>query len=230
VPHLLARDGNRILLAEIPGADLYDAGPPILQEMVTLLVDLQHAWSDRGAALHGLGLPDWRAPSLSAAIGAVFERTSDAVPGADRDVLARFVDDLPARFARLEACGLGDTLIHGDFHPGNFRGDGQSLVLLDWGDSGVGHPLLDQSAFLPRVPDDAVAPVQTHWAAAWREKAAGCDPLRAARLIAPIAAARQAVVYQRFLDAIEPSEQPYHRSDPVAWLQRAAGILREELA
>lgn len=42
----------------------------------------------------------------------------------------RLVDGLDARFVALYPCGVPDTLMHGDFHPGNFRSDGRSLVLL----------------------------------------------------------------------------------------------------
>jgi hypothetical protein len=34
------------------------------------------------------------------------------------------------------------------------------------------------------------------------------------------------VIYQRFLDNIEPSEHPYHRFDPADWLRKTAAILR----
>jgi hypothetical protein len=54
----------------------------------------------------------------------------------------------------------------------------------------------------------------------------GCGPARAAALLAPLAAARQAVVYQHFLDHIEPSEHPYHRDDPPLWLAHAAARAR----
>ena len=47
---------------------------------------------------------------------------------------------------------------------------------------------------------------------------------RAASLIAPLAAARQALIYQGFLDAIEPSERPYHAADPAFWLARALDL------
>ena len=225
VPRLLGRDHSRILLAEIPGEDLYDAEAPVLRAMIARLVEIQRDWIGHGDDLLGLGLPDWRAPALDAAIAAAFERTADALSDVERGGLARFVRDLPARFAHLAACGLPDTLIHGDFHPGNFRGDSAGLVLLDWADSGVGHPLLDQSAFLSQVAPEEVAELQTHWSGAWRAHIPGCDPERAAQLIAPIVAARRAAVYLRFLDAIEPSEHAYHRSDPVDWMQRTAAIL-----
>jgi hypothetical protein len=54
----------------------------------------------------------------------------------------------------------------------------------------------------------------------------GSDPERAAMLIAPVAAARQAVIYQVFLDGIEPSEHPYHAPDPADWLTRTARLAR----
>ncbi len=64
----------------------------------------------------------------------------------------RLVADLPRRLADLEACGLPETLVHGDFHPGNWRSGTDLPVLVDWGDSGVGHPLFDMPAFLTRIP------------------------------------------------------------------------------
>ena len=98
----------------------------------------------------------------------------------------------------------------------------------DWGDSGVGNPLLDQAAFLDRAPPAQIPALRDHWRDRWRDLAPGSDPARAAKLIAPVAAARQAVIYQGFLDGIEPSEHPYHRADPAEWLARTGVLLREE--
>lgn len=225
VPRLLGQEDGRVLLAEIPGEDLYEAGPAQLCDMVALLAGLQRSWQGRVEELLALGLPDWRAPALEAAIAAVVERTADELSAADRVVLAGFLSGLPRRFADIAACGLDDTLVHGDFHPGNCRGEGSAITLLDWGDSGVGHPLLDQPAFLTRIPAEAVGPVRTHWHERWRAAVPGSDPDRAADLLAPIASARQAVIYQGFLDRIEPAERVYHRTDPADWLGRTAAIL-----
>jgi Phosphotransferase enzyme family len=227
VPAVLGHDGGRMLLAEIAGEDLYAAELPLLQEMVNLLVELQRSWGGRVDELLALGLPDWRAPALGAAIADVVERTREEIAAEDRVTLADFVRGLPGRFDDVAGCGLEDSLVHGDFHPGNFRGDGRDLTLLDWGDSGVGHPLLDQPAFLDAIPDDAIGAVQAHWLQQWREAVPGSDTVRASALLAPIAAARRAVIYRRFLDSIEPSEQPYHRADPAMWLNRTAALVRE---
>ncbi|MEO8813502.1 MAG: phosphotransferase [Caulobacteraceae bacterium] len=225
VPKVLARDGGRLLLAEIPGDDLHGAPPDRLAAMVTLLVDMQGRWFGQTEALLDLGLPDRRYGPLTAAIVDVVERTASELTGAERAVLRRFVAGLPARMAQIAACGLGDTLVHGDFHPGNLRGEaGGALTLLDWGDSVVGHPLLDQPAFLDRIDPAHVPALRDHWIGCWRAAVPGSDPARAASLLAPAAAARQAAVYRGFLDRIEPSEHPYHRADPAERLRRAAAL------
>lgn len=220
VPRLLGHDGSRMLLAEIPGEDLYEAELPQCLEMVGILVGLQRCWMDRAAELSALGLPDWRGLALIPAIADVIARTAEELSADERARLERFLRELPARFAALASCGLGDCLVHGDFHPGNFRGTGSDMTLLDWGDSGIGHPLLDQAAFLDRVPEAVRETVRSHWLGLWREAVPGSDPARVAALLAPIAAARQAVIYRGFLDRIEPSEHSYHRHDPAEWLRR----------
>jgi aminoglycoside phosphotransferase (APT) family kinase protein len=198
----------------------------LLEDMVDILVRLQQASFARVKELLALGLPDWRAQPLIAAIIDVVDRTQDELTVDDRATLGAFVRELPARLDALADCGLPDSLVHGDFHSGNFRGDGRTLTLLDWGDSGVGHPLLDQPAFLAPIAERHREDVKTHWLRRWREAVAGCDPDRAAALLAPVTAARQAVIYRKFLDNIEPAEHPYHRADPARWLHRAALLAR----
>ena len=127
---------------------------------------------------------------------------------------------------------MPDTLVHGDFHPGNLRGerdghskpDGRRLTLLDWGDCGVGHPLLDRAAFLDRSPAEHREDVVSRWDDAWRLAVPGCDPVRAGELVEPLAALRQVVLYDGFLRAVEPSERRYHAADPATWLRRAAEL------
>jgi aminoglycoside phosphotransferase (APT) family kinase protein len=191
--------------------------------MIPLLVDLQRQFLGRADDLLALGLPDWRAAPLTRAITDVVARNPVATPALDR-----FVATLPDRFAAIAACGIPDTLVHGDFHPGNLRGDGDNLTLLDWGDSGVGHPLLDQPAFLERARPEERDDLVERWNALWSAAIPGADPARAAILLAPVAAARQAVIYQSFLDRIEPAERRYHVTDPRRWLLRTLALLGDD--
>jgi hypothetical protein len=228
VPSLLAHDGARILMAELPGIDQHDADVPTLERLMDHLVDLQTARIGRADQLLAMGLPDWRGPALTVAIREVVARWQDTLDPSAATALDAFVTDLPDRMAAIERAGPPPTLVHGDAHPGNARGDGARLALLDWGDSGVGHPLLDQPAYLHRVPPAEVDRLRARWHAAWRRLVPGSDPDEAERLLRPVAAARQAVIYQRFLDGIEPSEHPYHQDDPAEWLTRAAELVQAE--
>jgi hypothetical protein len=228
VPTLIGHDGGRILMPEIAGDDCYTAREPLLSQMVDLIVPLQHGWIGRTDQLLQLGLNDWRPPALAAAIAETFERNADTLAPEVRARLAPFVATLERRLAEAAACGPPETLVHGDFHPGNLRWDGAALTLLDWGDAGVGHPMLDESAFLDRVPAEDAPRLRARWHAAWQAAVPGADPARAAALLAPIGPLRQAVVYQGFLDRIEPSEHPYHRADPPERLARAAELLEAE--
>ena len=228
VPALIGADGPRMVMREIPGEDMYDAGLPVLSRGLSILVALQREWIGRIDELLALGLPDWRGPVLRALIADVVERTTAELSADDRATLREFVAELPHRFDRVAEYGIPDTIVHGDFGPGNLRGDDRALVVLDWGDSGVGNPLLDQPAMFDRAPFEAVEPLRDQWAAEWEAAVPGSDPRRTARLLAPVAAARQAVIYRKFLDNIEPSEHPYHRADPSNWLARAAELVRAE--
>ena len=132
---------------------------------------------------------------------------------------------LPERLQELEACGLPVTLVHGDYHPGNWRGVGNKLSVLDWGDCVVGHPLLDLPPVLRSISADDHDVLQQHWASCWQRKVPAADVLTAMTLIKPLAALRMAAVYQMFLDNIEASEQVYHRDDPLQMIERACAEL-----
>ena len=228
VPRLVGHEPGRLVMRYIPGEDLFDATHEQRIAMLDMLVGLQCAWSARVDPLLALGLPDWRARSLTSAIESAFERTRHELDAADAKTVEPFIAHLDARFSALAACGIPDSLAHGDFHPGNVRGIGTDLTILDWGDAGVGHPLLDVPAFMDRAPAETAGALRDHWIAAWRAAYPTSDPARAWDIIAPIAVARKAVVYRGFLDNIEPSEHPYHRSDPRNCLQSVAELLRGE--
>jgi Ser/Thr protein kinase RdoA (MazF antagonist) len=224
VPRLLAHDQGRMLLAPAAGGDRYDAPVEECAAMVDLLVDLQQRWAARVGALLALGLADWRAPAFARALRELLPRIE--LPADDRATLQGFEAGLAGHFVRLAACGLPDTLVHGDFHPGNFVGDGRRLTLIDWGDAGIGHPLLDQSAMLTPQSSANEARLRAHWAACWRRWHPRADIELATRLAEPLAALRRAIVYQRFVDAIEPAERAYHRDDVADFLRLAAYLIR----
>jgi len=223
VPAILAADRGqgRLLLDDVAGQDMYSVDSELAIRMVESHVRLQARMAECRGAIAAAGAPDWGAASLMPQV------TNLLVPKGMVDGLDRFIRGLPAMLDSLYSCGLEDTLIHGDFFPGNFRFDGRRLVLLDWGDSGWGHPLLDMTAFLERIRPDQVNRVRDTWIQAWNDACPGADVSRAADLIRPIGAVRQAVIYRRFLDGIEASERVYHRADVPRWLRRAIALSLE---
>jgi aminoglycoside phosphotransferase (APT) family kinase protein len=146
----------------------------------------------------------------------------------ERRALDRLISGLDDRWTEIDACGLPPTLVHGDFHPGNFRGEAGSLVFMDWGDSFIGHPLFDMTAMLERAGDSKQR-VRQEWVQAWAEAVPGSDPAQAAELLVPVALLRNALVYRSFLDQIEASEHPYHAADVPKWLAAAARELQGSL-
>lgn len=207
VPYLLAAgEHGRMLLAHVPGEDRYDAGPALCAEVVAAFDPVQKHFAGRVDQLRAAGVPDL---SL-ASVPVVAAPYLDSIPG-----LAELVDDLPRRLAEVAACGLPDTLVHGDLHPGNVRtGADGALTIVDWADSGIGNPAFDAL----RLSGDPG--VLAGWAARWPD----CDALRAVELLRPVAPLRAAVVYAGFLANIEPAEWPYHADDVPAALRAAAAL------
>lgn len=220
VPTVLGADGPRTLLVEVPGEDRYEAGPSEQRAMVRLLVELQASWIDRTDELAHLGLPVWSCERLVELSEDVVRRNGRDLDAHQRRAVEILLGSLERRLAAVRACGIPDSVVHGDFHRGNFRGD--PLTLLDWGDAGLGSPLLDVAAFTDRVPPANVPALLDEWAGAWQSRIPGSETLRAIGLLAPVAALRMAVIFRQFLDRIEASERAYHVEDPLLWLRRAA--------
>jgi hypothetical protein len=220
VPNLLAADAHRMLLADLPGEDGYDASIEEQRALIDLLVGLQCSTADRIGEFAAAGVPDGRWEPLLAAAEDVVRRRApqDAV-------LRRLIDTAGERVAEIAQCGLPDVLVHGDAHAGNARigaGAGPG-IWFDWGDSRLGHPILDVGV-LARPGISHAEALRSHWLDRWRQAVPGSDPDRAWQLSRPLAALGEAVTYQGFLDNIEPSEHPYHVNDVLPCLARAAAL------
>ena len=220
VPPVIGAGPRRVLLEHLPGEDGWDASPPVITSAIQRLAAAQVALAGRLPP----GLPDRRAPVIAGQISALLDGEVARELSAGEVAAAR---GLLSRFARLDECGLPDTIVHGDFHPGNWRSDGGPPVILDWADAHFGNPVLDglrARDFLPAVKRPVAAQA---WIDAWASRVPGCDPAGALSIAEPLAHLTYAVRYQEFLDGIEPSERIYHLGDPAAAIRAA---LRSALA
>jgi hypothetical protein len=224
VPRMLAGDAmtGRMLIDDVEGEDQWEAGSGELTEMVRRLLAVQLSWAGEVDGLLALGVKDRRFATLVSDAAALVAREDVArLLGADEfDRLLALAQQLPSIAGEVErVCGFPDTLLHGDFHPGNVRGRPGSLVILDWTDAAVGHPLLDAARCVAsaRDRDGCRSAVLDEW----RKAVPGCDVERALGLIEPLEQMSQALTYQEFLDKIEPAEHIDHAADVPAALRRA---------
>ncbi|RAJ46145.1 phosphotransferase family enzyme [Kitasatospora sp. SolWspMP-SS2h] len=217
VPQVLAADGRRVLLANVPGVDCW--GVP-----ADGMLDVLDRWTAVQAAVAADGpgeLPDRSPAALAARFPALLERLRPELTDAEYAKALELAGLLPGIAAVLAHCGLPSTLVHGDFHPGNWRFDGERVTVLDFSDAVWGHPALDGLRPAAFLSPERWADVRARWVAAWRALAPRSNPERALELAAPLAHVHSALRYQEFLDGIEPSERPYHAGDPADEVRRA---------
>lgn len=217
-----------VLLEDVPGEPLFGAPVGVLEPLVRRWVDVQAVTAGHADELARQGVPDRRSEPLLAGVRALAARPDVRRDLADDELagLDQLVAGLPGLLAALADCGLPDTLVHGDLHPGNWVGDGGRQALIDWGDSVLGHPAFDAHTLAERVAPADRTDVLEVWADAWRAHRPGAAPLRALELAAPVAALRAATVYRGFLDAIERTERRYHDRDPAAMIRVALAASR----
>jgi Phosphotransferase enzyme family len=205
-PLLAAGDEGRMLLAHVPGEDGYGAGAGVCADVAIGFHPVQAHFAGRVGDLLAAGLPDRRLSAEPFARSA--EPYHDGICG-----LGELVEGLPARLAQVAECGLPDTLVHGDLHPGNTRIGSGPPVIMDWGDAVVSHPAYDILRLTEALPPADGEALIAAWALRWRLSVPGSDPARAVELMRPVQHLRGAVIYRDFVAAIEPAEQIYHRDD-----------------
>ena len=220
VPPVVGAGPGRVLLEHLPGEDCWEASPGLVGRAVRRLATAQAVLAGRLPSLRASlpGLPDRRSAALAGQVTALLDGPVGGELSAEEAAAAR---GLLSRLPLLEACGLPDTIVHGDFHPGNWRSDGGPPVVVDWADAHLGHPVLDGLRACNFLPADKRPAAARAWIGAWAALVPGCDSARALRLAEPLAHLAYAVRYQEFLDGIEPSERVYHRGDPAASIRAA---------
>ena len=222
-PRLIDFASGRALIADIAGAVNHEVREPAaLRPMVQLLTGLQQRSLDSLDELTALGVPDRRLARMVPQIAATVDRWGATLDPLERRSVNALVAGLPARLTAITECGVPDTLVHGDFHSGNVAGRAGGYVILDWGDSFVGHPLIDELAFVERLTPSGRLAAREWFVSAWERIAPGSDPTRAARLLEPVVSLLAAVMYANFCAGIEPAERIYHESDGLRMLRQAA--------
>lgn len=205
------------------------------------LASVQRSWLGRVGELSGLGCWDRRPEVLATRIPALLRPEllgassgpAEAVLSADEyECLAKACLRLPAICAELATAPPGNTLVHGDLHPGNWGiadADGRT-VLLDWAEAAVGHPFYDIGPAL-RSADEA--PARSRALAvcleAWDGVVDRSDVSNIWRLAEPVAILNQLVTYAGFLQEAEPRDRGGWRLRLVIWARQLTSAVERAL-
>ncbi|MGW7416032.1 phosphotransferase family protein [Streptomyces sp. NPDC054863] len=140
------------------------------------------------------------------------------------DALAR----LPALCAELASAPPGNTLVHGDLHPGNWGVDLVTgrIVLLDWAEAAVGHPFLDLAPAL-RSESAALAGARARARCfeGWQPLLSPDECEAVWRLAEPVAALSQLLTYVRFHDETAEPERRGWAPRVLWWARRLLTLL-----
>jgi Phosphotransferase enzyme family len=216
VPEVLAAPPGEpwMVLADIVGATA-EADPTCTSAAIHALVDLQRSFIGEGDRLLSVGFGDRplsRLPSaLATALGRSASRDELPVDAARIDRLTSWLTDA---IDDVEALGLPHTLVHGDFHPNNVLCTDTGVVVFDWSDSAVSHPLMDIAVWASWFRDEP-AQYDSVWrvfADAWADHADPTDVLAARPLLEGITGAYHVVSYAMVIGGLEPLRRVEARS------------------
>ncbi|MDP9238143.1 MAG: aminoglycoside phosphotransferase family protein [Chloroflexota bacterium] len=206
VPVVLASNNRRgwTLMEAVEEVDAKDTTTTIA-DALRVLARLQMSWIGRTEELISLGCPDRRLATLPDEVQALMQRDElrnqlDARRWAQ---LEEAIEVLPESCSALAHLGVPETLIHGDFHPGNVMMSDGRIVLIDWTDGCIGHPFFDLATVLP---NDGVArtTLLRAYIEVWEERFHPEDVRKAFSVSDALACLHHAVSYQRIVDGIEP--------------------------
>ncbi|MEO5952167.1 MAG: aminoglycoside phosphotransferase family protein [Chloroflexia bacterium] len=138
---------GRIIMRDFGGKLLWmpDTGPSIMEEALRIFARMQISCATRNDELTAIGCGDRRIQGLPGDLLAIL---------ADEETRARITEDEVARLQairptleelveRLSALPVPQTLLHGDFHPGNVAITDTGYVIFDWTDACISHPFFD---------------------------------------------------------------------------------------
>jgi hypothetical protein len=156
-----------------------------------------------------LGCHDRRLERLSAqaATLAADAAALDGLTDAERAQFRTALPRLQAMCAALAACGIPQTLVHGDLHLNNVAVTAGRQQYFDWSDACVSHPFFD----LISVFDEEDRAVQVQLRDAYLGIWSDCAPLErlleAWELAQPLSDLHQAISYQHILVGLEEAAQ-----------------------
>ena len=208
VPVLIAEDDGRawLLMEPMSGSTEADQAPGAGIALAARWAQVQLASLDLLDQLRAAGCPVRDADATIAAYRQVMSDSPELslLSAEELDTLRGLQDEVEGMVRELWACGLPDTLCHGDLHLGNVAYDGSTLRVFDLTDACLSHPLLDGwhlAHFDDRSSGDAG--LFAAFVRPWREAFPDADLDRAAKLAHVVDLVFQADTFDRIARATE---------------------------
>ena len=230
VPTLLATDPARgwMLMRAFTGPE-GDECPDAAPEAARTLAAIQLAAVGRGDELLQTGAPDRTSGPTLAAFGVVVDAGLhlDSLSADERDRIRALPARLADRLDALDATGLPSTVVHGDLHTGNYVVSSDGVLLFDWTDAALGHPVLDVvllAGSAGRADPALEQATLAAYADVWRAARPDVDIDAALELAQEVNLAYQAVSYDALVRAQEDRSQWEMERVAVRCLQRLLAL------
>lgn len=222
IPSIVAWDSDQrwLMLRDFGGTILGECkDPDVWARAVRDFAALQIDMAGQTDALLAAGAMDYRLDSIHARLDAMladeaFMHNDDRF-GADSVArLRQLAPRIHTMLDELDAIGLPQSIIHGDFHVYNVAAREQHTIFFDWTDAGVGHLFYDMMPFF-RTMLNWVFPDQPEIVTGARSAYLDALSVLAPRdVLEPVLAlgetlgyVHHAANYHALLQGIEPSEQ-----------------------
>ena len=229
VPVVLAIEPEEgwLVTADLGAVTARDADAAVRRRAIDSLIELQQAMTARTAELLELGCPVRPIRALADQVAAVLAERP-VLPGADMpdDAAVALIERVRLAAGRVDELGMSETIVHGDFHPGNVAVRDDRVVIFDWSDTAVSHPLVD----VVTSYDDA-AEQETAWSAFVEGWSSVCPPAVLEPCLADVVtvgAAYQVVSYADIIRNLEPLRRPELADGLTDFLRVAAGSARRQ--
>ena len=232
---MLMRDGGEQLRASIrPTLDIKPWEP-----VITQYAELQIGLADHVHEILALGIPDHRPTTLPALYMQLLAEEAGLMIDQEKGLTSsefQQLQNLTPRFKQicsdLAACGIPDSLNHGDFHDGNVLIKNGRVTFFDWGDASVTHPFVSLRTFFVsieialKLDDYAFTPEMSQlldrYLEAWQVYGSKEALMSAYRLSKPVASIAKALAWHQTISRLTGSLR-----EEYAWI--VPEVLREFL-
>lgn len=162
LPDVLATDAKQgwLLLRGLTGKTLGNFPQSAWEQAARRFARLQVELVPDAALLRAWGCVERPLSALPAQLETLLSELQRAdvralygVTEAQAEQVHALLPALTARCAALAACGLPETLVHGDLHGGNIFWHDHRPVLFDWSDGALAPPFFDLLVFRADLPD-----------------------------------------------------------------------------